>query len=297
MYQMALLSKIKCHSDAVDYLEEFPFYNKSIKKSNVKRLKNIDPLAELPFYEQLSVIKTDQAFRGYAMSYKAEIIERKNPIVQLEASKLSIKNLFSDLLNETKGFKYQITVKVLLKKYKLNGEIEFAPVYFNSVTKTVINHKFRLENSFQEILYMIDVWINNGSGWNVESIESQYINISTYRPLSVNSYMDLPVELRNPRKGLINIKNKDQKTFLWCYVRHTNPSKEYLERITEKWQKKLLKSSTRLRAGSTKSLECCFLGVYSVKFYCGLSFFQCATLQILKLVFQTLKMIILVLFT
>ena len=63
--------------------------------------------------------------------------------------------MFSDLLNETKGFKYQITVKVLLKKYKLNGEIEFAPVYFNSVTKTVINHRFRLENSFQEILYIL----------------------------------------------------------------------------------------------------------------------------------------------
>ena len=56
------------------------------------------------------------------MSYKVEIIERKDPIVQLEASKSSIKDLLSDLLNETKGFKYQITVKILLKKYKLNGE-------------------------------------------------------------------------------------------------------------------------------------------------------------------------------
>ena len=70
----------------------------------------------------------------------------------------------------------------MLKKYKLNGEIKFAPVYFNSVTKTVTKYRFRLENSFQEILYMIDVWNNNGSGWNVELIESQYINISTYRP-------------------------------------------------------------------------------------------------------------------
>ena len=77
------------------------------------------------------------------------------------------------------------------------------------MTKAVINHRFRLENSFQESLHMIDVWINKGSGWNVESIESQYINISTYRPLSGSSYMDLPVELRNPRKGLINIKSKD----------------------------------------------------------------------------------------
>ena len=49
------------------------------------------------------------------MLYKVEIIERKYQIVQLEASKPSIKELFSNLLNETKGFKYQITVKVLLK--------------------------------------------------------------------------------------------------------------------------------------------------------------------------------------
>ena len=82
------------------------------------------------------------------MLYKVEIIERKNPIVQLKASKSSIKDLFSNLLNET-GFKHQITVKVLLKKYKLNGEIEFAPIYFNSVTKTMINYRLKLENSFQ----------------------------------------------------------------------------------------------------------------------------------------------------
>ena len=49
------------------------------------------------------------------MSYKVEIIERKDPINQLEVSKSSIKDLFSDLLNETKGFKYQITLKVVSK--------------------------------------------------------------------------------------------------------------------------------------------------------------------------------------
>ena len=223
-----------CHSDAVDYFKELPFYKKPVQKPNINRLINIDQLAELPFYEKLNVIKSKQAFRGYAMSYKLEIVERNDPIIQLEASKSSIKDLFSYLLNETKGFKYQITVKVLLKKYKLNGEIEFALVYFNSVTKTVINHRFRLENSFQEILYMIDVWINNGSGWIIELIESQYINISTYRPLSGSFYMDLPVELKSPRKGLINIKNKDQKCFSWCHVKHINPSKQHPGRITKK---------------------------------------------------------------
>ena len=53
----------------------------------------------------------------------------------------------------------------------------------------MIHHKFALENAFQEILYRIDNWINKGSGWIGELIESQYINISTYRPLSGSSYV------------------------------------------------------------------------------------------------------------
>ena len=147
--------------------------------------------------EQLSAIKTNHAFGGYAMSYKVEIIEKKDPIVQLEASKLSIKDLFRYLLNEIKGFKYQITVKVLFKKTQWRNRI--CSRFFNSVTKTVINHTFCLENAFQEILYLIDNWINGRSGWITESIKSQYINISTCRPLSGSSYINLPVQLRKEK--------------------------------------------------------------------------------------------------
>ena len=164
MYKMVVLSKIKSHSDAIDYFKELPFYNKPIKNLKVKRLKNINRLVKLPFYEQLDVIKTDQAFSDCSMLYKVQIVEKKDPIVQLQASKLSIKNLFSGLLNETNAFKYQITAEALLKKDRLNREIEFETVYFNSLTKTVINHKLRLENYFQEILYMIDIWVTYGSG-------------------------------------------------------------------------------------------------------------------------------------
>ena len=63
-----------------------------------------------------------------------------------------------------KGFKYQVTVKFLLCKYKGNEDIEFAPVYFNSATQTVINSEYNLDRFFQEILYRIDSWINQGSG-------------------------------------------------------------------------------------------------------------------------------------
>ena len=89
---------------------------------------------------------------------------------------------------------------------------------------------------------MTDIWIKKGSGSNVESIESQCINISTYIPLSRSSYMNFPVEIKSPRKGLINIKNIDQKCFLWCTVRHINPLKghpEIILKIAKKIAEKL----------------------------------------------------------
>ena len=202
---MTVKKKMKSHPGVVDYFKELSFYNKHSEKPKIKRLKNIDLLSELSFYEKLNVITTNHAFRGYAMSYKIELVEKKDPIEQLEASKSSIKNLFNDPLNETKGFKYQITLKLVLKKCK-TIEIEFAPVYFNSTTKTVINHNFSLENAFQETLHRIDSWINERSGWIAELIVSQYINISTYRPLSESSSVQLLVELRSSKRGLINIK-------------------------------------------------------------------------------------------
>ena len=58
----------------------------------------------------------------------------------------------------------------------------------------MINYIFGLENVFQEILYRIGNWINKESDWVVELIESQYINVSTYIPLSGTSYVKLPAE-------------------------------------------------------------------------------------------------------
>ena len=77
---MAILSN-------VEYFKELPLFNVSIEKPKIKRLKNINLLAEQPFYDQLNIIKIDQAFKGYARSYKVETVEENYLIIQLEASK------------------------------------------------------------------------------------------------------------------------------------------------------------------------------------------------------------------
>ena len=87
-----------------------PFYNTFLEKPDIKKLSNIKLLQELPFYDELNVVKNSNAFSGYARKYKVEIVDEKYPLVQLQASKSSIENLYKDLLDEIKGFQYQITV-------------------------------------------------------------------------------------------------------------------------------------------------------------------------------------------
>ena len=89
----------------------------------------------------------------------------------------------------------------MLIKIKADGSIKYSPVYFNSTTKTVINsEEFDLDQSFQEILYKIDNWINQGSGWIVESIEESYLNVSSYSPLIGSTYIELPNEIKIQEK-------------------------------------------------------------------------------------------------
>ena len=78
----------------------------------------------------------------------------------------------------------------------------------------MLSYRFSLVNAFQKILYRIDNWINEGSGWIVELIESQFINISTYRPLSGSSYVKLPAESRSSKKRTNQHQSNDQKCFL-----------------------------------------------------------------------------------
>ena len=134
--------------DANKIFKTLPFYDSYIDKPKVKKLNNVQLLRELPFYDELNIVKNKTVFSSYAQSYNIETVDKRDVIVQLKASKISIVELFKDLLIELKGFKYQISLAVLLSKMKNSGEIEYSPVYFNSLTKTVINNESELDQSF-----------------------------------------------------------------------------------------------------------------------------------------------------
>ena len=126
-------------------LKMFPFYNMLIdfvKSDAVKKFSNVKLLSELPFYKDLGVREISEALKRYVKSFGVEIVDRKDPMIQLYSSRGRISKLFLELLEEMKRFKYQITLFVTLKKHKLDGTAEYASVYLNSFVKTVINDAF-----------------------------------------------------------------------------------------------------------------------------------------------------------
>ena len=196
--------KYKIYNDLnKELLKILPFYNSFTDVPEIKKLSKVQLMKELPFYDELKIVKTNNAFSGYARNYKIEIVDKRSVLAQLKSSEIS--------LNELTGIKHQVILKVLLSKEKSSDEIEYNPVYFNSLPKTVI---IKMDECFNEIIFRLESWIRHGRGWIVEEIISQYLNLSSYLPLSRSTYVKFPKELSHPMKGLINIQNNDNKCFL-----------------------------------------------------------------------------------
>ena len=190
--------------------------------------------SEKPVPEKRTIISQfEKALKGFTKSFDVELRDNKDPLLQLQKSRRAVEYLFNNLLVQTKGFKFVETLQVKFVKYSNDKKIQ-KNGYFNSTTDLIINEtdiKLAIQASQQQILNKIAQWISEGSGWTIQLIENHYINIVNYNPLKGSSYIELPQELRNSAKGLINMKNKDNECFRWCHIRHLNPQDKDPQRI------------------------------------------------------------------
>ena len=158
-----------------------------------------------------------------------------------------VESHLENLLKDMKGFKFIETLEVTFEKDTIDSKTGkrvsiYKTAFFNGKAKTITKPNDiepELSMSRQEILNVIDKWVSEGSRWVIDQIDSHCINVTTYKPLHGSSYIELPTELRNPKKGLINIKNKDDECFRWCHIRHLDPQEKDPQRI-KKEDKKMI---------------------------------------------------------
>ena len=186
--------------------------------------------------EQLNrpIQETNKALKGFTKSYEINIKNSKDPLMQLQNTRKAVAIHIEKILKSMKGLKFVETLRVTFEKQTGREERIIKTAYFNSQPQTITNNS-QIEPSLSltshEILNIIAVWLSEGSGWTVLSVDNHYLNLVKYEPMKGSSYIQLPTELRHNNKGLINMKNEDNECFRWCHIRHLNPQDKDAQRI------------------------------------------------------------------
>ena len=173
----------------------------------------------------------NRTLKGHAKSYEIELQDNLNPLHHFTKTRPQTESHLEDLLKTMKGFKFIETQEVMFVKDTIDSKTGkhvsiYKTAFSNGKAKAITKPNDiepELNMSRQEILNTIDKWVSEGLGWVIDRIDSHYLNVTLYKPLNGSSYIELPTELRNSKKGLINMKNKDQECFRRCHIRHLNP--------------------------------------------------------------------------
>ena len=151
-----------------------------------------------------------------------------------------INDLLRDLLRKKRGFKYNLGTIITLKTWNnATNTYYIETIHLKAKTITAANQRFHLNSAYEELKHRLDIWTGLGSGWVVDRIEDLYIDVANYDLLAGSTYIQLPPELNNPKKSLINIKNKDDECFKRCHIRFLNSQDKHPERIKNKIKKLL----------------------------------------------------------
>ena len=184
-------------------------------------------------YPMIKVELLNKALKGFTKSYEITIKNNKDPLAQLKNTRGVLAYHIKKMIKSMKGLKYVETLKITFEKIS-GKEIIYKTAYFNTPAETIINNleiTESLKMSMETIINKISSWISEGSGWTIQSVDNHYLNIVKYQPIRGSSYIQLPEELRNSAKGLINLKNKDDECLRWCHIRHLNPQEKDPQRI------------------------------------------------------------------
>ena len=197
-----------------------------------KAAPRVKKMAPVPT-QRTQITEVARAFKGYTKSYEVGIKNETDPLIQMSSTRLAIAHFMKQLLTQMKGIKFIETLTIYFEQQKGNQTVSRIG-YFNSKPKTITNaNDFQesLDVNVEQIMNDIHKWISEGSAWIIKSINGHYINIIKYEPLTGSSYIQLPTELQHHKKGIINLKNKDNECFRWCHIRHLNPRNDNPQRI------------------------------------------------------------------
>ena len=221
--------------NAREAVADFKEYIKNLKKDYItparlnklsKQLERKIKKAEEEKERIFTPNKEVSAFRNYTTQYVIKGDPYYDPLTFLKDASPAIINIF----NSNRNIKAILYLNCVMKRKDSQGFTAIKRFAFHSKGQKLILESTDIYEIYQEMIDEIEEEIQKvenaeGSGWVFVEIENLTLHTSIWDPLKASSYIKLPKELKN-KKAIINMKNKDNKCFMWCVLRALNPSKD-----------------------------------------------------------------------
>ena len=234
---IALIQKAKTKTkDPIEALEIFKKYIKNIKTYNLdsnklkklnKQLEKKEKKVKDELNKIFTPIREASAFRNYTNQY---VMTNNNlslgPKEFLEYGKPPIINIF----NSNRNIKTILYLHVKMSQGETIQDFAFHSKGLKLILEETDENEI-YDEIMEEILEEIDMTRDaEGSGWQFEKVIKLVLHTTRWDPVNAGSYIELPQELKN-RKAIINMKNQDDKCFMWSVLRALNPKDNHPERI------------------------------------------------------------------
>ena len=157
--------------------------------SPILQLEEKEHITDVP---SSKIKELNRALKGHAKSYGIELQDNLDTLNHFTKSKVLVESHLEDLLKTMKEFKFIETLQVTFEKQTIDSKTGkrvsiYKTAFFNGKAKAItkaIDLEQELSMSRQQILNTIDKWVSEGSGLVINRIDSHYINVTTYQPLS-----------------------------------------------------------------------------------------------------------------
>ena len=223
---------------AKEALEIFKEYIKNLKGYNISanRLKKLSK--QLERKEKKATEEKDRiftpileasAFKNYTNQYVMYNTEANyEPIEFLAYAKPAILNIFKSNQN----IKTMLYLHCLMQNIQSTTPVEFA---FHSKDLKLVLEGTDISELYNGMADEIEEEIqkvenSEGSGYTFVKVIKLVLHVTKWQPLYGSSYMPLDPYLAN-KKAIINMKNEDDKCFMWCVLRALYPKDKNSERI------------------------------------------------------------------
>ena len=231
-------AKKKKAQSAKEALEIFKEYIKNLKGYNISanRLKKLSK--QLERKEKKATEEKDRiftpileasAFKNYTNQYVMyNTTANYEPIEFLAYAKPTILNIFKS----NRNIKTILYLHCLMQNIQNTTPVEFA---FHSKDLKLVLEGTDISKLYNEMADEIEEEIqkvenSEGSGYTFVKVVKLVLHVTRWEPLYGSSYIPLDPYIAN-KKAIINMKNEDDKCFMWCVLRALYPKDKNAERI------------------------------------------------------------------